>query len=42
MEQEITTGVKVLNGFLRIMVTCLVVILFAIPAAFILDLTGLI
>lgn len=42
MEQEITIGVKVLNGFLRIMVACLVVILFAIPVALILDWTGLI
>lgn len=42
MEQEVTAGTKVLNGFLRIMVACLVVILLAIPVALILDWTGLI
>lgn len=42
MEQEVTIGIKVLNGFLRIMVACLVLILFAIPIALILDWMGLI
>lgn len=40
MEQELSPGVKVLNTFLRIMVTCLVLILIAIPVAFILDIIG--
>lgn len=42
MEQEITLGIKILNGFLRIMVAGLVVILIAIPLAFILDWMGII
>lgn len=42
MEQEITAGIKILNGFLRIMVAGLVVILIAIPLAFILDWMGII
>ena len=37
MEPEVTMGIKILNGFLRIMVACLVVILVAIPIALILD-----
>ncbi len=41
MEQELTTGVKILNGFLRIMVACLVVILIAIPLALLLDIIGI-
>ncbi|MDO6517417.1 hypothetical protein Q4603_01590 [Zobellia galactanivorans] len=41
MERELTTGVKLLNGFLRIMIACLVFILLAIPVAFILDLIGI-
>lgn len=41
MEQEVTSGIKILNGFLRIMVACLVVILAAIPLAFILDWLGI-
>ncbi|MFT5737529.1 MAG: hypothetical protein ACI9SG_001878 [Maribacter sp.] len=40
MEQELTAGVKILNGFLRIMVACLVVILIAIPLALLLDIIG--
>ena len=40
MEQELSPGVKMLNGVLRIMVACLVLILLAIPVAFILDLIG--
>lgn len=42
MEHEITLGTKILNGFLKIMVAGLVVILIAIPLAFILDLMGII
>ncbi len=42
MEQEVTLGIKVLNGFLRIMVACLVVILAAIPIAALLDLMKII
>ena len=42
MEQEVTAGIKLLNGFLRIMVAGLVVILIAIPLAFILDWIGII
>ncbi|MFT6935466.1 MAG: hypothetical protein ACJAUQ_001862 [Maribacter sp.] len=42
MEQNLTAGVKILNGFLRIMVACLVVILIAIPLAWFLDFIGLI
>jgi len=42
MEQELTAGIKILNGFLRIMVAGLVVILLAIPLAFILDWLGII
>lgn len=41
MEQELPAGVKMLNGFLRIMVACLILILIAIPVAFILDLIGI-
>jgi len=37
MEQEVTSGIKILNGFLRVMVACLVAILVAIPLALILD-----
>lgn len=40
MEQELSPGVKILNIFLRIMVVCLVLILIAIPVAFILDMIG--
>jgi hypothetical protein len=42
MEQEVTAGIKLLNGFLRIMVAGLVIILIAIPLAFILDWIGII
>ncbi len=41
MEQELTIGVKMLNGFLRIMIACLVFILLAVPVALILDLIGI-
>jgi hypothetical protein len=41
IEQEITAGTKILNGFLRIMVACLVVILIAIPLAWLLDVIGI-
>ncbi len=41
MEREVSSGVKILNGFLRIMIACLVLILIAIPIAFILDLIGI-
>ncbi len=41
MEQELSAGVKMLNTFLRIMIFCLVLILIAIPVAFILDLVGI-
>ncbi len=41
MEQDLSPGVKILNGVLRIMIACLVFILVAIPIAFILDLIGI-
>ncbi|KKM98717.1 hypothetical protein LCGC14_1155070 [marine sediment metagenome] len=41
MEQELSPGVKILNGFLKIMVACLVFILVAIPVALLLDLIGI-
>ncbi len=41
MEQELTFGVKMLNGFLRIMIACLVFILLAVPVALVLDLIGI-
>lgn len=41
MEQQLTSGVKMLNGFLRIMVTCLIIILIAVPLAALADLLGL-
>ncbi|WP_291961140.1 hypothetical protein [Maribacter sp.] len=37
MKQELTSGVKILNGFLRLMVTCLVIILLSVPLAGIAD-----
>ncbi len=37
MEQELSFGVKLLNGFLKFMIACLVGILVAIPIALILD-----
>jgi len=40
MEQEITLGTKVLNGFLRIMVVILVAILIAVVVGLILALFG--
>ncbi|MGB3151267.1 MAG: hypothetical protein WBB27_11450 [Maribacter sp.] len=42
MEQELTSGVKLLNGFLKLMIACLVGILVAIPIALILDVFGII
>lgn len=42
MEQELTSGVKLLNGFLKLMIACLVGILVAIPIALILDFLGVI
>jgi hypothetical protein len=42
MEQELTSGVKILNGFLKLMIACLVGILIAIPIALILDFMGII
>ncbi len=42
MEQELPFGVKILNGFLKIMIACLIGILVAIPIAWILDAMGLI
>ncbi|WP_257212950.1 hypothetical protein [Maribacter sp. 4U21] len=42
MEQELTSGVKILNGFLKLMIACLVGILIAIPIALILDFMGVI
>ncbi len=41
MEQELTFGVKMLNGFLRIMIACLVFILLAVPVALVLDMIGI-
>ncbi|SDE15799.1 hypothetical protein SAMN05421636_103446 [Pricia antarctica] len=41
MERELSPGVKLLNTFLRIMIFCLVLILIAIPVAFLLDLIGI-
>ncbi len=41
MEQELSNGVKLLNGFLRIMIACLVFILLAIPVALVLDIIGI-
>ncbi|CAM3534997.1 hypothetical protein ZORO111903_11390 [Zobellia roscoffensis] len=41
MEQELNAGVKMLNGFLRIMIACLVFILLAVPVALVLDLIGI-
>jgi hypothetical protein len=41
MEQELTAGVKLLNGFLKLMIACLVGILIAIPVALILDWLGI-
>lgn len=42
MEQELTSGIKLLNGFLKLMIACLVGILVAIPIALILDFLGVI
>ncbi len=41
MKQELTLGTKILNGFLRLMITCLIGILIAIPIALILDWLGI-
>jgi len=40
MEQELTSGEKVLNGFLRLMVACLIGILACVPLALIADALG--
>lgn len=42
MEQELTSGVKILNGFLKLMITCLVILLLAVPLAGIADWLGII
>ncbi|WP_262710651.1 hypothetical protein [Maribacter sp. ACAM166] len=42
MEQELSSGVKMLNGFLKLMIACLIAILIAIPLAGIADWLGLI
>jgi hypothetical protein len=42
MEQELTSGVKILNGILKLMVTCLVIILLSVPLAGIADWLNLI
>lgn len=42
MEQELSLGAKLLNGFLKLMIACLIGILAAIPIALILDWMGLI
>ncbi|PIB28966.1 hypothetical protein BFP75_04035 [Maribacter sp. 4G9] len=42
MEQELSFGVKLLNGFLKLMIACLIGILVAIPIALILDWLGII
>ncbi len=41
MEQQLSGGVKILNGFLRLMIACLVFILLAVPVALVLDLIGI-
>ncbi|CAM4225534.1 hypothetical protein ZONE111904_08310 [Zobellia nedashkovskayae] len=41
MEQQLNPSVKLLNGFLRIMITCLVLILLAVPVALVLDMIGI-
>ncbi|WP_157493040.1 hypothetical protein [Maribacter hydrothermalis] len=41
MEREITSGVKVLNGFLKLMNACLIIILISIPIAALADWIGL-
>ena len=40
MEQELSPGVKMLNGFLKLMIFCLVGILIAIPLAAIAEWIG--
>ncbi|WP_281542270.1 hypothetical protein [Maribacter aestuarii] len=40
MEQELSSGVKMLNGFLKLMIFCLVAILIAIPLAAIAEMIG--
>ncbi len=42
MEKGLTSGVKILNGFLKLMVTCLVIILLSVPLAGIADWLNLI
>jgi len=41
MKQELTSGVKMLNGFLKLMITCLIIILLAVPLVAIADWLGL-
>jgi len=41
MEQGLSSGVKMLNGFLKLMITCLILILLAVPLAGIADWLGL-
>jgi hypothetical protein len=42
MGRELTAGTKLLNGFLKLMIACLIGILIAIPVALILDTLGII
>ncbi|WP_419213721.1 hypothetical protein ACNR9Q_06080 [Maribacter sp. X9] len=42
MEQELSPSVKMLNGFLKLMIACLIGILIAIPLAGLADWIGLI
>jgi hypothetical protein len=42
MAQEVSAGTKMLNGFLKLMIACLIGILIAIPVALILDTLGII
>tara|TARA_R110001583_G_scaffold38171_3_gene123348 strand:- start:1189 stop:1323 length:135 start_codon:yes stop_codon:yes gene_type:complete len=42
MEQELSPGVKMLNGFLKLMIICLIIILLSVPLAGIADWLGLI
>ncbi|SIQ21864.1 hypothetical protein SAMN05421797_1011078 [Maribacter ulvicola] len=42
MEQELSSGVKILNGFLKLMIICLIIILLSVPLAAIADWLNLI
>jgi hypothetical protein len=42
MEQQLPSGVKMLNGFLKLMIGCLILILISVPLAAIADWIGLI